>query len=169
MTRPNAQAGGVGGERKVRGAGIAPAIDQQEGVHRAETGGHIVTHARVIAGDSGYAIVSGGDVVENCRPPGRLLTGQGVQGRVNASPRSARVLEDEGHYTCYRRSGSGCAADIERPALDLNDVGIVNRGRRGNIRNQAPITRRNSRCGLPTGPRVDGAHSASGGKDCSSP
>jgi len=154
------QAGVIDGQRKVRGKRIAPTVDQQEDIHRTQPGDHVVACARAVTRYSGHAIVARGDVVENRRAPGSLLAGQSIQSRIDVPQRSPGVLEYHGHHT--RQGGSRCgrAAGIEGLALNLKHIGIVNRRRRGNIGNQPLSSRRNSGCGLPTGPRVHGTDPA---------
>ena len=40
-------------------------IDQQVGVYGTESGHKVVSDARVVADESGYAVISAGDVMEN--------------------------------------------------------------------------------------------------------
>src|SRR5258708_5641424 len=117
----------------------------------------VVAGAAVEAGHAGDAVITGGDVMEHRHGAGGarvLRIGQGVELGVGVAPACGGLLIDEGHEAGERRRGSRGAADGAQTGngrgMTLNDeVAVVARGGKRDVRDEAGVGRRHADTDLP--------------------
>ena len=135
-----------GSERR---SGVAPVVDKNRCVNRAEAGGLIVSGGGVEASQSRHTVVAAGDVVKDRRPARSLLAGESIERGVGVALPGRRVLHHERHHAGKRRRGCrGAANHIERPFL-INEIAVVTGRSKRHVGNVALAVRGHARSCLP--------------------
>ncbi len=151
-------AGHIRRQGKRRARVLAPVIHQLAGIDRTQSRRPVVSCASIEACHARYAIVTSGDVVEDCRAARpELLFRQSVENGVRVPLRDAGMLVHQRHHARHRGRRCGRARCIENASLHLDHIRILNRGVQRYVRDVALAISRNSRRALPCGLAVDNA------------